>query len=42
MAYSIYFRMDGKKYKLPVMPEELKRTRALNVETYQVLSRVQL
>ena len=38
MAYSIYFRMDGKKYKLPVMPEELKRTRALNVETYQVLS----
>ena len=37
MAYSMYFKYNGKKYKLPVMPEELKRTRALNVETYQVL-----
>ena len=38
MAYSIYFKYSGKKYKLPVMPEELKRTRVLNIETYQVLN----
>lgn len=37
MAYSIYFKVDGKKYKLPVNPEEIKRSRELNVETYQVL-----
>ena len=37
MSYSMYFRLNGKKYKLPVMPEELKRTRELNIETYQVL-----
>ena len=37
MAYSIYFRYNGKKYKLPVNPEEIKRSRVLNVETYQVL-----
>lgn len=38
MSYSIYFRMNGRKYKLPVNPEELKRTRKLNVEKYQVLA----
>lgn len=38
MSYSIYFRMNGKKYKLPVNPEELKRTRKLKVEKYQVLA----
>ena len=37
MAYSIYFKYKGKKYKLPVNPEEIKRSRDLNVETYQVL-----
>ncbi len=37
MAYSIYLKYDGKKYKLPVNPEEIKRSRELNVETYQVL-----
>jgi len=37
MAYSIYFKVDGKKYKLPVNPEEIKRSRELNIETYQVL-----
>ena len=37
MAYSVYFKYGGKKYKLPVNPEEIKRTRNLNVETYQVL-----
>lgn len=38
MAYSVYFKYNGKKYKLPVNPEEIKRSRELNVETYQVLS----
>ena len=37
MSYSIYFKYDSKKYKLPVNPEEIKRSRNLNVETYQVL-----
>lgn len=38
MSYSIYFKYGSKKYKLPVNPEEIKRSRNLNVETYQVLS----
>ena len=37
MAYSIYFKYGGRKYKLPVNPEEIKRARNLNVEKYQVL-----
>ena len=37
MSYSVYFKYDSKKYKLPVNPEEIKRDRTLNVETYQVL-----
>lgn len=37
MSYSVYFKYGSKKYKLPVNPEEIKRTRELNVETYQVL-----
>ena len=37
MPYSVYFKYGSKKYKLPVNPEEIKRTRNLNVETYQVL-----
>ena len=37
MSYSVYFKYGGKKYKLPVNPEEIKRTRNLNVERYQVL-----
>lgn len=37
MAYTIYFKYGSKKYKLPVNPEEIKRSRELNVETYQVL-----
>lgn len=37
MAYSVYFKYNGKTYKLPVNPEEIKRSRELNVETYQVL-----
>ncbi len=37
MSYAIYFKYNGKKYKLPVNPEEIKRTRELHVETYQVL-----
>ena len=37
MSYSIYFKFKGKKYKLPVNPEELKRERSMNAETYRVL-----
>lgn len=37
MAYSVYFKYGGKKYKLPVNPEEIKRSRSINIETYQVL-----
>jgi len=37
MSYSVYFKYGGKKYKLPVNPEEIKRSRGLNVETFQVL-----
>lgn len=37
MAYSVYFKYGSKKYKLPVNPEEIKRTRELSVEKYQVL-----
>lgn len=37
MAYSVYFKYNGRTYKLPVNPEEIKRKREMNVETYQVL-----
>ena len=37
MSYSVYFKYGSKKYKLPVNPEEIKRSRNMNVETYQVL-----
>lgn len=37
MSYSVYFKYGNKKYKLPVNPEEIKRSRNMNVETYQVL-----
>lgn len=37
MSYSVYFKYGGKKYKLPVNPEEIKRSRQLNIENYQVL-----
>lgn len=37
MSYSVYFKYANKKYKLPVNPEEIKRTRELSVEKYQVL-----
>lgn len=37
MSYSIYFIYGSKKYKFPVNPEEIKCTRELSVETYQVL-----
>lgn len=37
MSYSVYFKYGNKKYKLPVNPEEIKRSRTLNVETFQVL-----
>lgn len=37
MSYAVYFKYGGKKYKLPVNPEEIKRKRELEVETYQIL-----
>lgn len=37
MSYSVYFKYNGRKYKLPVNPEEIKRSRSLQIETYQVL-----
>lgn len=42
MPYSVYFRYNGKKYKLPANPEEIKRSRKLNVEKYQVLGEGQV
>ena len=37
MSYSVYLKISGKKYKLPVNPEKIKKTQKLNVEKYQVL-----
>ena len=37
MAYSVYLKMGGRKYKLPVNPSEIKKTQKLNIEKYQVL-----
>lgn len=37
MSYAVYFKYGSNKYKLPVNPEEITRTREMNVETYQVL-----
>lgn len=42
MSYTIYFKYGSKKYKLPVNPEEIKRSRELNIETYQVLGTGQI
>lgn len=37
MPYTIYFKYGSKKYKLPVNPEEIKRSREMQIEAYQVL-----
>ena len=37
MSYSVYLKINGKKYKLPVNPEEIKKTHKLSIEKYQVL-----
>ena len=42
MSYSVYFKYGSKKHKLPVNPEEIKRSRELNIETYQVLEEGQV
>ena len=42
MSYSVYFKYGSKKYKLPVNPEEIKRSRELNIETYLVLEEGQV
>ena len=30
MSYSVYLKISGKKYKLPVNPEQIKKTQKLN------------
>lgn len=42
MSYSVYFKYDGEKYKLPVNPEEIKQSRQLVIKTYQVLGEGQV
>ena len=42
MSYSVYFKYGSKKYKLPVNPEEIKKSRELDIETYQVLEEGQV
>ena len=42
MSYSVYFKYGSRRYKLPVNPEEIKRSRELNIETYQVLEEGQV
>ena len=37
MSYSVYFKYGGRRYKLPVNPEEIKKDQKLNIEKYQVL-----
>lgn len=37
MAYSVFLRYNGSRYKLPVNPEEIKKTQKINVEKYQIL-----
>ena len=37
MSYSVYLKISGKKYKLPVNPEEIKKTQKLSIEKHQVL-----
>ena len=37
MSYSVFIKYGGRKYKLPVNPEEITKTEKLNIEKYQVL-----
>lgn len=37
MSYTVYFKYGNKKYKLPVNPEDIKRSRKLQVEKYRVI-----
>ena len=37
MSYSVFIKSGGTRYKLPVNPEEIKKTTKINVEKYQVL-----
>ncbi len=37
MGYSVYLKSNGETYKLPVNPEEIKKTKKMNIEKYQVL-----
>ena len=42
MAYSVFLKYNGTKYKFPVNPEEIKKTQKINVEKYQVLGGEQI
>ncbi|MEG0687167.1 MAG: LysM peptidoglycan-binding domain-containing protein [Hungatella sp.] len=42
MSYTVYFKYGSKKYKLPVNPEEIKRSRKLQVEKYRVIGSSQV
>lgn len=42
MAYSVYIRCNGITYKLPVNPEEIKKSQKVNVEKYQILGGSQI
>lgn len=37
MAYSVYIRYNGTRYKLPVNPEEITKSQKINLEKYQIL-----
>lgn len=37
MSYSVFIKSGGTRYKLPVNPEEIKKTTKINVEKYQVI-----
>lgn len=37
MPYSVYFKFNGKKYKLPTNPEQISIKRDMNIESFLVL-----
>lgn len=37
MGYQVYFKDGGRRYKLPVNPEEVKKSQSLEIETKRVL-----
>jgi len=39
MSYGVYFKYDGERYKLPVNPEEIKKTQKLKNTRFLALAR---